>query len=78
VQDYHLPVLLFQWIQRYEKYPVCLWHSFSLIKAVKTIEFELAIDKSLIAFLLDILLRSQAATIGPDAAQQHDDWHSIF
>jgi hypothetical protein len=45
---------------------------------VKTIAFELAIDKSLIAFLLDILLRSQAATIGPAAAQQHDDWHSIF
>jgi hypothetical protein len=78
VQDYHLPVLVFQWIQRYAKYPVYLWHSFSLMMGVMTIVFEMAVDKSLIVSLLDILLRSRAETIGPDAALQYDDWHSIF
>jgi len=45
---------------------------------VMTIVFEMAVDKSLIVSLLDILLRSRAETIGPDAALQYDDWHSIF
>jgi hypothetical protein len=43
-----------------------------------TIAFERGVDKSLIVFLLNILLRSQSEIIGPDAVQQHGDWHSIF
>jgi hypothetical protein len=55
-----------------------LWHSFSLIAGLM-IAFERAvgIGKSLIVFLLDIRLGSQSELIGPDAVQQHGDWHSI-